>query len=126
MNLIIIGQDKKSIWDFSQCYMFIPNDGIHEIFIKPYSASNGISIATYKDPKRTEAVFNEIINVFSKSKLLLTPKARLPLTDIEAAKKYLDKLNNENFIVLDKMFNITPISNNYTLTYQLPEDVEII
>lgn len=126
MNLIIISQDKKSIWDFSQCYMFIPGDSIHEIFIRPYSSTNGISIATYKDPKRTEEVFNEIINVFSKSKLLLTPKARLPLTDIEATKKYFDNLNDEKFIVSDKMFNITPISNNHTLTYQLPEDVETI
>lgn len=36
MNLIIISQDKKSMWDFSQCCMFIPDDGIHEIFIRPY------------------------------------------------------------------------------------------
>lgn len=41
MNLIIISQDKKSIWDFSQCCIFIPNDSIHEIFIRPYYAPNG-------------------------------------------------------------------------------------
>lgn len=52
MNLIIISQDKKSIWDFSQCCIFIPNDSIHEIFIRPYYAPNGVSIATYEDPKK--------------------------------------------------------------------------
>ena len=61
MNLIIISQDKKSMWDFSQCCMFIPDDGIHEIFIRPYYAPNGVSIATYEDPKKTEEVLKEII-----------------------------------------------------------------
>ena len=126
MNLIIISQDKKSMWDFSQCCMFIPDDGIHEIFIRPYYAPNGVSIATYEDPKKTEEVLKEIINLFSKAKLLLTPNRKIPLQDIEAAKKYFDNLNDEKFIALDNNFNVTPIGNSYNLTYQLPEDVETI
>lgn len=126
MNLIIISQDKKSVWDFSQCCLFIPENSIHEIYIRPYYAPNGVSIATYEDPKKTEEVLNEIINAFSKLKLLLTPNTNLNLEDIEAAKNYFDKLNNEKFIVSDNNFNITPISNSYNLTYQLPEDVETI
>lgn len=126
MNLIIISQDKKSIWDFSQCCMFIPENSIHKIYIRPYYAPNGVTIATYEDPKRTEEVLNEIINVFSKLKLLLTPVVSRKLEDIEAAKKYFEKLNNEKLIVTDTSFNITPIGNGYNLTYQLPEDVETI
>ena len=99
MNLVIISQDKKSVWDFSQCVLFIPENSIHEIYIRPYYAPNGVSIATYEDPKRTEEVLKEMINVFSKSKLLLTPKSKISLQDIEAAKKYFDKLNSEKFIV---------------------------
>lgn len=89
MNLIIISQDKKSIWDFSQCCIFIPNDSIHEIFIRPYYAPNGVSIATYEDPKKTEDVLKEIINLFSKSKMLLTPKVNMRLEDVETAKNIL-------------------------------------
>lgn len=126
MNLIIISQDKKSMWDFSQCCMFIPDDSIHEIFIRPYYAPNGVSIATYEDPKKTEEIFNEIINVFSKSKLLLTPNINMKLEDIEAAKKYFSNLNGEKMIATDHNFNITPIGNGYNITYQLPEDVETI
>lgn len=126
MNLIIISQDKKSMWDFSQCCMFIPDDGIHEIFIRPYYAPNGVSIATYEDPKKTEEIFNEIINVFSKSKLLLTPSRNMKLEDIEAAKKYFSNLNGEKMIATDHNFNVTPIGNGYNITYQLPEDVETI
>lgn len=126
MNLIIISQDKKSMWDFSQCCMFIPDDGIHEIFIRPYYAPNGVSIATYEDPKKTEEIFNEIINVFSKSKLLLTPSRNTKLEDIEAAKKYFSNLNGEKMIATDHNFNVTPIGNGYNITYQLPEDVETI
>lgn len=67
------------------------------------------------------------INVFKvKSKLLLTPKSKIPLQDIEAAKKYFNKLNGEDFIVVDRNFDITPIGNSYNLTYQLPEDVKTI
>lgn len=123
MNLIIISQDRKSMWDFSQCCIFIPSDSIHEIFIRPYYAPNGVSIATYEDPKKTEDIFNEIINMFSKSKLLLTPKNKLPLQDIESAKDYFNKLNGEKFIVSDHNFDIIPIGNGYNLTYQLPDDV---
>lgn len=126
MNLVIISQDKKSVWDFSQCCLFIPENSIHEIYIRPYYAPNGVSLATYEDPKRTEEVLNEIINVFGKSKLLLTPNGKQKLETIEAVKKYFDKLNGENFIVSDNSFNITPIGSSYNLTYQLPEDVETI
>lgn len=126
MNLVIISQDKKSVWDFSQCVLFIPENSIHEIYIRPYYAPNGVSIATYEDPKRTEEVLKEMINVFSKSKLLLTPKSKISLQDIEAAKKYFDKLNSEKFIVSDNYFDITPIGNSFNVTYQLPEDVETI
>ena len=126
MNLIIISQDKKSMWDFSQCCMFIPDDSIHEIFIRPYYAPNGVSIATYEDPKKTEEIFNEIINVFSKSKLLLTPNRNMKLEDIEAAKNYFSNLNGEKMIATDHNFNIAPIGNGYNITYQLPEDVETI
>lgn len=126
MNLIIISQDKKSIWDFSQCCIFIPNDSIHEIFIRPYYAPNGVSIATYEDPKKTEDVLKEIINLFSKSKMLFTPKGNMRLEDVEAAKNYFDNLNGEKFIVSDSKFNITPIGNNYNLIYKLPEDVKKI
>ena len=126
MNLVIISQDKKSVWDFSQCVLFIPENSIHEIYIRPYYAPNGVSIATYEDPKRTEEVLKEMINVFSKSKLLLTPKSKISLQDIEAAKKYFDKLNSEKFIVSDNYFDITPIGNSFNITYQLPEDVETI
>lgn len=69
MNLVIISQDKKSVWDFSQCCLFIPENSIHEIYIRPYYAPNGVSIATYEDPKRTEEVLKEMINVFGKSKM---------------------------------------------------------
>lgn len=126
MNLVIISQNKKSVWDFSQCCLFIPENSIHEIYIRPYYAPNGVSIATYEDPKRTEEILNEIINVFSKSKLLLTPKVKLPLQDIEAAKNYFNKLNGEKFIVSDNNFDVTPIGNGFNVTYQFPEDVETI
>lgn len=126
MNLIIISQDKKSIWDFSQCCIFTPNDSIHDIFIRPYSAPNSVSIATYEDPKKTAEVLKEIINLFSKSKMLLEPKHSMRLEDIEAAKKYFDNLNREKFIVSDSKFKITPIGNSYNVTYQLPEDVETV
>lgn len=122
MNLIIISQDKKSMWDFSQCCLFIPNDSIHEIFIRPYYATNGVSIATYEDPKKTEDVLKEIINLFSNSKMLLTPKINMRLEDIENAKKYFDNLNGEKFIVSDSNFDINPIGNNYNLIYKLPDD----
>lgn len=126
MNLIIISQDKKSIWDFSQCCMFIPNDSIHDIFIRPYSAPNAVSIATYEDPKKTAEVLKEIINLFSKSRMLLEPKHSMRLEDIETAKKYFDYLNREKFIVSDSKFKITPIGNSYNVAYQLPEDVETV
>ena len=98
---------------------------IHEIFIRPYYAPNGVSIATYEDPKKTEDVLKEIINLFSKSKMLLTPKVNMRLEDVETAKKYFDNLNGEKFIVSDSNFNIKPIGNNYNLIYKLPEDVKI-
>ena len=127
MNLTLVSQNKKSIWDFSQCYIFIPENSIHDIYIQPYSSNNPLMLATYEDPHKTEEIFNTIINVFKvKSKLLLTPKSTIPLQDIEAAKKYFNKLNGEDFIVVDQNFDITPIGNSYNLTYQLPEDVETI
>lgn len=63
-----------------------------------------------------------MINLFSKSKMLLTPKVNMRLEDIEAAKKHFDKLNGEKFIVSDNKFNISPIGDNYNLIYQLPDD----
>ncbi len=126
MNLVIISQDKKSVWDFSQCCLFIPENSIHEIYIRPYYAPNGVSIATYEDPKRTEEVLKEMINVFGKSKILLTAKNTLRLNDLEAAKNYFNKLNDEKFIVSDNNFDVTPIGNSFNVTYQLPEDVETI
>ena len=122
MNLIIISQDKKSMWDFSQCYIFIPENSIHDIYIRSYSSNTSIMLATYEDPHRTEEVFKELIDLFSKSKLLLTPNVKMSLQNIENAKKYFDNLNDEKFIVVDDNFYVTPIGNNYNLTYHLPED----
>lgn len=123
MNLTIISQDKKSVWDFSQCYIYIPYDKIHDIYIKPYSASNGVSIATYKDPKRTEEVLNEIINIFIKSELFFTPKYNRKPETIEYSKIFFEELTKKNHIITDNALTFTSIGN-YTLAYQLPEDGE--
>lgn len=124
MSLIIVSQDKKSIWDFSQCYLFIPNDGINNIAIRPYSAENSLIIGTYKDPVKAEEVFKEIINVFGKSKLVLKPNMYLAHEDLEYAKRYYEDLNKERFIINGPEFEILPLGNNNTMIYQLPEDEE--
>lgn len=124
MKLILVSQDKKSIWDYSECVVFIPSNSIHEICIRPYVATNEITIATYEDPVKAEKVLQEIINVIGKSKMLLKPKGLVELSNIEDAKHYFEKLNNEKLIVSDSMFEIVPIQNDYVITYQLPEDEE--
>lgn len=124
MSLILVSQDKKSVWDFSQCYLFIPSDSINNIAIRPYSAENSLIIGTYKDPVKTEEVLKEIINVFSKSKLILKPNMYLAHEDLEHAKKYYEYLNEEKFTITGPEFEILPIGNNNTMVYQLPEDEE--
>lgn len=128
MKIMLISQDKKSIYDFSQCKVYIPVDSILSIFIKPYSSKESYLLATYEDPTTTEKIFNEIINVLDKSKYLLKTKAVLKPEDLLYAKRTFEKINNEKIIVSDSMFEIKPIGNDYVITYQLPgnEDVKDI
>lgn len=123
MKLVLISQDKKSIWDYSQAMLCINN---LDIVIRPYQDSQGYLIGTYSTTERTQKVFDEIINVFSKSKLLFKPveKTRLHINDIETAKKYYEKLNNEKLVTVNNDFEIMPLGNDYTITYQLPGDKE--
>lgn len=121
MKLVLISQDKKSIWDYSQAMLCIHD---LDIVIRPYQDSQGYLIGTYSTAERTQKIFDEIINVFSKSKLILKPKTMLRLDNIEAAKKYYEKLNNEKLVTVGNDFEIVPLGNDYTITYQLPGDKE--
>lgn len=124
MKLILVSQDKKSIWDYSECVIFIPSNSIHDICIRPYAAKNEVMIATYEDPVKSEKVLQEIINVIGKSKMLLKINYIVKGEDLEHTKLKYEYINKEEFIVSDNLVEIKPIGNDYVITYQLPEDKE--
>lgn len=121
MNLIIISQDKKAMWDCDQTLIAIRDK---DIVIRPYNSDGSFILGHYKSKKKTQQVFDNIIKIVSINKLLLKPEIMLPLKELSVAKKYFEKLNGIKLVATDSNFDILPINNNGTLVYQLPEDDE--
>ena len=77
-------------------------------------------LGAYPTKKRALQVLNEIKNKM-KTLLYLKPQPLLRLEDIEAGKRYFEKLNKQEFITCDNNFEIIPISNN-VVVYEMPKE----
>ena len=120
MKLIIVGQDKRTIWDYNRCLIAIADD-LRSIIIKPYENENSVLLAQYSDPERTDQVFNELINVFSKPKAIIKAKMPMKINDLEKAKYRYEALNGEKLTMIDEPFEVVPL-NNTSIIYQFPPD----
>lgn len=124
MSILLISQDKKAIFDISQCFVFIPEDDENKIYLRTYATSSPSMLAEYKNPKYTKLVFRELIKELGKTRLLLTTKTNIETDILESAKKYFERVNNEKLITVDNNFIVTPLGNQNNVIYEFPEDNE--
>ena len=81
---------------------------------------SGTDVAQYKTKERALEVLDEIQNKI-KTLLYLKPKVLLKPEELISAKKYFEELNEQEFIICDKHFEIVPFSNNVVF-YNMPKE----
>ena len=82
--------------------------------------NNSVNLGTYKTKERAIEVLDEIQDKI-KMLLYLKPKSHLQLKEIEAGKRYFEKMNGIDFITCDNNFEIEPITTN-VIIYEMPQE----
>lgn len=115
MDLWIRSQDKTILTKVDNiCIME------NRIVFIPSRTNGRATLGTFKTDKRALEVLNEIQDKI-KMLLYLKPKSHLQLKEIEAGKRYFEKMNGIDFITCDNNFEIEPITTN-VIIYEMPQE----